>query len=377
MKRLKIGVLTEIINYHSGSRAPLEIAKHLSLQNQHVTVYAYSDLLDKQAQEDLKNNGVQIKTIEKQNIPVFSKLIASIQLFFILKKDKPQITTFSGTPPFFVAAKLTGIPVVRIYQGTQFDALLENRVPNSKINLPELLLNKIVNFLIYLIDCMSFRLSNAVVAISKYSKEEGEALYRRKVVKIIYHGSTNILATTNEKKPRNQINIISVSRLTPYKGFHLIIKALKKVHTAKKVNLIIAGSQPKPNYVKYLKRIGGKNLKIYIDPKDTDLAKLYRKSHIYANCDRYLYFGLPICEAALFNLPCISLNFAAAPEIVANKKTGYVAENLDQFASYLEKMINNPNLTFKMGQAARKTATEIFTWEKSAQKYLEVFRKIV
>src|SRR3989344_7114924 len=124
MKSLKIGILTEIVSYHSGSRAPLEIAKHLAKLKQNVAVYAYNFAKDNQAYKDLKKNGVKIIFFSKPNIPYLGKFISSLKLYKTLKKNKPDIMTFSGTPPFFFAAKLTQIPIVRIYQGTQFDAYL-------------------------------------------------------------------------------------------------------------------------------------------------------------------------------------------------------------------------------------------------------------
>lgn len=377
MKNLRVAILTEIINYHSGSRAPLEIAKHLAQLNQNVTVYAYDTMLDRNAYQDLKKHGVKMTTFNKPSIPFFGKYLASVNLYKSLLKDKPHIMTFSGTPPFFFAALLTRIPVVRIYQGTQFDAYLEKKVPDQKLTVLDKLINKLANIYIYLVDFASFRLSNAIVAISKYSKIEGENLYKRKVAKVIYHGTSKLIGNPQPKKQTNTINIISVSRLTPYKGFHLIIKALKKVHTAYKIRLIIVGSQPKQKYIRYLKKIGKDSVQLIIDPTDRKLAALYQRAHIYASADRYLYFGLPICEAAQFQIPAVSLNLAAAKEIIVHNKTGFIAESELEFTAYLEKLINNPNLRQKMGQAAQIRTREIFTWEKTAREYLSLFEKIV
>ncbi len=111
-----------------------------------------------------------------------------------------------------------------------------------------------------------------------------------------------------------------------------------------------------------------------IDPTDHELAVLYQRAHIYASADRYLYFGLPICEAARFQIPAVSLSLAAAQEIIVHSKTGFIAKNQIEFSAYLEKLINNPNLRDKMGQSAQKRAQEIFTWEKTAREYLSLFR---
>lgn len=370
MKSLKIGILTEIINFHSGSRAPLEIARHLAKLGHEVTVYAIDTMLDPKAKASLKKDGVKIIIFKRVNIPYFGKWITSISLFIALKKAPQDIMTFSGTMPFFAAGKLTGKPIVRIYQGTQFDALLENTIPEAKITIWLNLLNIIANIYIYLNDFISFRLSDGIICISKFAKDEGEHLYKKKVDVVIYHGTTPLLKRSAKlKKNRGIVNIISVSRITPYKGFHKIIKAIKNVKTKKKVILTVVGSQPKQNYLTYLQKIGGNKLKIVLDPPDTELAETFKNADIYACADRYLYFGLPICEAAYFNIPTVTLNLAAASEIVEHNKTGYVAKTQSEFSKYLEKLINEPTLCTKMGRAANKRVQHFFSWNKAALKY--------
>lgn len=375
---MKIGILTEIINFHSGSRAPLEIARHLSLLGNDVTVYAYSDMLDQRAKKSLIASKVKVKLIEKSKNRFLAKQLAAKTLYSLLKSDSPDIATFSGTPPFFIAAKLAGIPVVRIYQGVQFDAFLENKLPHESPNFLESLLNKLANIVIFAIDLMSFRLSNGVVSISKYAQQEGENLYRRKSDIVIYHGTTPLPnPKMAAKKAQNSINLVSVSRITPYKGFHKIINALNTIKTNKKIKLIIVGSQPKKKYVKFLKQLGKNKLAIVENPSDAKLAKIYQNSDIYVCADRYLYFGLPICEAANFGLPTVSFNYAAANELVIHGKTGYVARDQTEFAHYLKKLIYNPKLRVEMGKKARKRAQEFFSWSKAAKQYEKFFYKLL
>lgn len=367
---MRIGVLTEIVNFHSGSRAPLEIARHLSLLGNGVTVYAYSHMLDPRAQKSLIADNVRIKLIEKSKNRFLAKQLAARTLYKLLKTDSPDITTFSGTPPFFIAAKLTGIPIVRIYQGVQFDALLENLLPDQKPTFAQIFLNKLANIAIFAIDFMSFRLSNGVVSISKYAAQEGEKLYGRKSDVVIYHGTT-FLKNPKEavKKSHNSINLVSVSRITPYKGFHKIIEALLKVKTQKKIKLTIIGSQPKKEYVKYLLKKGRGKIAIVTDPTDFNLAKIYQKSDIYVSADRYLYFGLPICEAGTFSLPTVSFNLAAAKEIVKDQKSGFIANSQQEYTKFLQILIENSALRMKMGKYAKDLAKNEFTWQKAAQKY--------
>lgn len=378
MRKLNIAVLTEIINFHSGSRAPLEIARHLSRLRNNVTVYAFNSMHDSKAKKSLEKDKVKIILIKKNKVPYFGKYLSAITLYKILKKERPDIMTFSGTPAFFFAAKLTKIPLIRIYMGTQFNAFLERKIPGANIAISEKLINFIANIYIYIIDFISFRLASGIVAISQYSKRIGQKLYKKNASAVIYLGTTilskNVPVT---KKDKNIIELISVSRITPYKGFHLIIEALKKVQTKKRLVLNIVGSQQKPKYLKYLKKIGGNLVKVHLNLNDSELAKLYRKSDIYVSADKYLFFGLPICEAAIFKLPTISYNLAAANEIIQNHKTGYIARNQEEFTKYVTKIIENSPLRREMGQNAYVNVKNNFTWENTAKEYNDFFLKFL
>lgn len=374
---MNIGILTEIISYHSGARAPLEIAKHLAKRGNQIVIYAYDFNLNSEAKTDLQRHKCSIVLFKKPSIPIIGKYLTIPKVYSSIKKHSHHAMYFSGTPPFFLAGKLSGIPIIRMYQGTQFDAYVENKNPDEKLSFLDILINKIVNLAIYLIDFMSFRLSNGVVAISRYAAWEGKQLYQRQVNGIIYHGTTQLHQGKSLRKiQKRKVEILSVSRITPYKGFHLIIKAMKQIKTNRKFTLTIVGSQPKYHYLKYLEKVGGSNLKIVLNPQDEDLSKLYQLSDFYITADKYLYFGLPIYEAAQFEKPTISLNVAAAGELIEHGKTGFIAQNTDELANYMKLLIEDDNLREKLGRNAKKKS-RFFSWEKCAEEWEKIIKEIV
>lgn len=372
---MKIAVIAEIINYHSGARAPLEIAKHLAKRNHTVTIYAYDYWQDQNTRNDILQGNISLVTLKKAPIPFIGKCITAFSLFRILKKSPPQVIAFAGTLPFFLASKLTRLPILLMYHGIQPNAYLEKKNPDEKITIKDRLLNEISNIYIYLINGIIIYLATDIVTISRFAAREIEKLYRKKVHAVIYLGTTSF---SSGKKPlgfkKPSITILSVSRITPYKGFHLIIEAMKKVKTNKKVMLTIVGSQPKHKYLEYLKKLGGNNVKILLDPSDKKLSKIYQQSDLYVNADRYLYFGLPIYEAAQFGKPTVSFNFAAAEEMVVHNKTGLTAHDMKEFVNYLTKLIDYDSLRNALGRNALQRTKE-YTWEICAKNWETVLKK--
>ncbi|MBU0708657.1 glycosyltransferase family 4 protein, partial [Patescibacteria group bacterium] len=269
------------------------------------------------------------------------------------------------------------------------DAYLEKLLPYQKPSLKDKLLNWLANQIILFIQKIHFKLANQTIAISQYTSQEAQNLYNR-TIPHIYLGSnfpTDLLKAKSLPRtvPKGlirgcqlkAINILSISRFTPYKGFHHLIKTfneLSKQH--RNLKLILAGSLGSQKYLDYLKEIANDKVSFIVNCEDEKLAQLYQASDIYATCDRYLFFGMPILEAASFSKPLLALNFCAANEVVQHKETGFVANNLREFDSYLEKLIQNQKLRDALGKNAQKRTLHEFTWGKTAEKYQEVFESL-
>jgi len=369
---MKIALITEVISLHSGSKSPVELGEYLAGKNQ-VTIIAYQAKSDQGLLTKLKKRGIKIFLIKPYKIPL-GKFPAAFKCLPVLKHH--QLISFHGSPATFLVAKISGIPIVTTYYGTQLNAYLEKFTPDHKPNLKDCFLNRLGNQIILLVQKTYLNLSSQVIAISRYTAWEAWHLYRKKIP-FIYLGVNPL--SGNHRRPtvnrRPGVTILSVSRLTPYKGFHLLIQAVKK--TGRRVNLQLVGSIPRSKYLTYLNKIKSAQTKIGVNISQQKLSFLYRQCDFYATCDRYLFFGLPPVEAALSGKPTVALNYCAAREIIKHQQTGLVAENLNQFVRYLKTLIDNPPLRHKMGQQAKKRAERFFSWPRALRQYQRLFNNVI
>ena len=258
--------------------------------------------------------------------------------------------------------------------GTQFNAYLENKLPHERINFIDRIYNLWANLIIYLIDFLTLSLSTKIISISKYCAGETKKLYFRKTDSIIYIGANHIKSKQTPVAQKNSsINLLSVSRITPYKGFDKLISTVN--HFPNKLTLTIVGTNVKPSYFAYLKRRSKKNIKFFINLSDQQLAHLYQKSDIYITADKYLFFGLPIVEAAFFKKGTIAFSHAAAAELIENGKTGFLVTSEDKLKKALVNLIKKPNLIKTLGNNAYLKVHKDFTWQTIALKYQQLFEE--
>lgn len=367
---MDIAILTNSLDPHSGSRAPIELAKALaSTKKNRVTLYTRNK--NSRKNPDLLANRIKIKLIERKSF---------FKTFFSLLGDfnagNYDIMCSSATLSVFLPAALSNKPLVTTYHGTQWNVWENKFFTNKNLRLPVHFMDFFTNILIWMKTCPIFLFSKKVITISKYTSREAKSYYLRSSQHVYWGAVSNELKPISKNTQNMPLTVISVSRITPYKGFHKLINIFKEIDPQINARLIIVGSQPQKNYLKYLKKISPKNVRIIIDPSDKALASLYKKSHLYATCDKYLFFGMPILEAASFKLPAIALNNAAAKEVIKNKQTGFVANNLDEFKKYLELLLKDQKLRTSMGERASVFAKK-FTWEKTAQEYEKIFKNLL
>jgi len=84
-------------------------------------------------------------------------------------------------------------------------------------------------------------------------------------------------------------------------------------------------------------------------------------------------------EASASGLPVIATAVGEVPEIIVNGVTGELVEprDVNGLAYALEKLISNPSLAEKMGEAGRKRIEEKYTWEKICGAVESEYQKVI
>ena len=237
---MHLAIVTKSASTKSGARVPFDLAPYLAKQMQ-VTIYAQK----KGAQKEL----FKILAKNKINLILYSN---PVDLYRKLKRANCQVVSSHSTLPYLLASRLTGIPIAKTYHGTPFDAYLEKFLPDSKVSYLNKLINKVINKLIWLDQKLQLLLSTQVVSISAACQAELWDLYKTKS-KLIYNGinllDEKLKDSYSQPKP---IKILSVSRITPYKGFHLLISCVKRLRgEGFNIQLTIVRPTGRENYLSH------------------------------------------------------------------------------------------------------------------------------
>jgi len=165
-----------------------------------------------------------------------------------------------------------------------------------------------------------------------------------------------------------RINLLSVGRIHPRKGFDQVLQALRELSTQEKsvLRYTIAGSRCKSCYEHKLRELAKRSgCQVYFnfDPSDAELINLYEKANLFALTSvprrkSVEGFGLVHLEAAAFGIPSIAYRVGGVEAAVRNGETGYLLTVLDtkSIAEHLRAIIKNPDVLLTLGSQARQRA---------------------
>lgn len=174
--------------------------------------------------------------------------------------------------------------------------------------------------------------------------------------------------------------VLFTGRLTVHKGVKYLIKAARRI----KGEVIILGDGPEKPYLKELvKKYNLKNVRLLGYIREDDLAtltKFYYRADVYVAPSVWNEpLGMVILEAMAAGTPVICTRKGGIMSIVKDGYNGYLvrARNSTQIAQMVNKLLADDHLREKMGERARRTVEDKFTWEKVTDKFERIYKKFI
>jgi glycosyltransferase involved in cell wall biosynthesis len=109
---------------------------------------------------------------------------------------------------------------------------------------------------------------------------------------------------------------------------------------------------------------------------DGDLHKLYVGARAHIHVAYYEGFGLPPLEAMACGTPTIVSNVSSLPEVVGDAALLVNPRDSEEIAVAMHRLLTDDDLYAEMREKGQQRA-RTFSWEKAAQRTLEVYRQVV
>ncbi len=168
-----------------------------------------------------------------------------------------------------------------------------------------------------------------------------------------------------DKKKRGGHRILSVGRLIERKGFHDLIGAVHRLLPEfEGLQLTLVGDGPMRSSLEAKVRDLGLEKRVTLAGQVTDdrLAAFYRESDLFVLAHRMLPNGdtegapTVFCEASGAGLPVVGGKGGGADTVIEEGRTGFIvdADRIEEIVDRIRKILIEPDLARRMGQAGRE-----------------------
>lgn len=196
-------------------------------------------------------------------------------------------------------------------------------------------------------------------------------------------------AAGSEQREKLILSVGTVSRVSAYKGYDTVIRALPEVLRAiPNARYVVAGEGDDIGRLKRLalKAGVGDRVEFKGGVSDAELAECYRACDVFALPSRTAPtngkgwhgegFGRVYVEAALAGKPVVGSTGGGAAEAVLHEQTGLLVEpeSVPEVAGGLIKVLGDAELAGRMGREGRRWALENFTIDGQKRRLTELLQ---
>ncbi len=222
---------------------------------------------------------------------------------------------------------------------------------------------------------------DAIIAVSNYVKQEMMDLgVSEDKLHVVYSGVDLAKYDAVKEPEKEDESIVYIGNLLPHKGVSDLIYALKSIkQDFPNALLNIIGSGPMMKTLKMQTNELGLEDNVVFHGRVPDLTKmkLLKASRCLVLPSIMESFGLVILEAMACAKPVIAYDIPAARETISDGCNGFLVPQKDVncLSKKISEILSNKSKTKKMGRNGRNLVEEEFTWKKTAEKTLAVYKK--
>lgn len=329
----------------------------------------------------LTNRGLKTHSIKfkRNSSSLFVNMFAIIQIFFLLKKIKPDLLHLISIKPIILGGLVSLFSPVK--------SLVISVTGLGSMFLSSGFFSNIRIFIINYLYKQIFTFPNLVVILQNKNDQNylvKNSNLKKSKIKIIKGMGVDLKEFKFSKiKNSTYPTILMASRLIADKGLFEYIKAAEHLKKEKfKGNFLLAGNIDKYNPSK----ISSSHINLWKKKKIirhynylSEISKLIKKSTIVVLPSYREGFPKILMEASACGRPIIATNVPGCRDAVINKKTGLLIppKNYIALAKSIKLLCSNKKKIKKMGIRARQHAVKNFDIRNIVSQHLSIYKKFL
>ncbi len=301
---------------------------------------------------DKKYKNIDFKDLPSTKIKGFEPFVHSMLCSIDAMFRKPDVVHYHNIGPalFSPIVKIRKIPVVLTYHSANYEHRKWGRFAKALLRFSEKI---------------ALKTADRVVFVNKFQMEKYDEVIRKKSI-YIPNGINDLQKVdSNELLKKYKLEtgkyILSVGRITPEKGFDVLIKAFNKLPSNEYKLVIAGGVEFEDSYMEELRKLDQTDNVIFTGyTRGAELTQLYENAKLFVLASRNEGFPLVLLEAMRFGLDVLVSDIPATHLVDLSLDDYFKAEDDKKL---LEGLENKLRCSVK-----RQYDLETFNWDNIAKE---------
>jgi glycosyltransferase involved in cell wall biosynthesis len=185
-------------------------------------------------------------------------------------------------------------------------------------------------------------------------------------------------------QPSDKLTFVFVGRLVPFKCPRIAIAAFGASALLRRHRLLVVGDGPDRGLLEeQVRSLGLESTVEFAGARPvSEIPAIMQAADVFVFPSIRESGGLVVVEAMASGLPCVVTDYGGPGDAVAVNcgikiPLGSAEQLIGQFKDKLEQLASDPELRERLSTAARKRALDVFTWERKARMFVEIYRWVL
>jgi len=247
--------------------------------------------------------------------------------------------------------------------------------------------NPLVRYLLALAERLAAKVTRKIICVSEHDKNLAlrfRVAPEQKLI-VIHNGmEPTLYINADGSKVRSELGlkedeilITMVARFVPQKDHNTLLQALSLLPGGEFKAALVGGGERETFFRKKAGELGLRDKVIFLGER-RDVPQILAASDIFVLSSNWEGLPRSIIEAMMAGLPVVATRVGGVPELVEDGVTGFLVppRDPDALAAALQKLLNDPELRRRMGEAGREKALKEFTLDRMLRETERVYNGI-
>jgi glycosyltransferase involved in cell wall biosynthesis len=222
-----------------------------------------------------------------------------------------------------------------------------------------------------------------IICVSESSRRKAQEDFgiSRENTSVVHNGIDAETFNTNGRSEEGDLKLITTASAdVPLKGLKYLLKSLTKLlPDHPNLELTVIGElRDQGETQELIQKLNLENrVQFHSQITQKRIVELYSDATVAVCPSLYEGFGFPAGEAMACEVPLVTTDGGALPEVVGDCAEIVEPGNPNALADGIRTLLDNPAKRKRLAERARKRITDQFTWEKAAKQTETVYREAI